>query len=77
MNGNNPDNISFPVVTNWDDLSLCPFARKAWVHQGNIDVEKEYEKGDFLRVYCEHDIRWCDAEYGCDNCVICSDHMNE
>lgn len=76
MNGNNPD-FSFTVVKDWDDLQSCPFARKCWVNPSNIDEEKSYEKGDFLRVYCDHDDRWCDAEYGHEYCVICTDHLEE
>ena len=42
------------------------------------DLKKcPFEKGDFLRVYCDHDLRWCDAEFGYDCCQICTDHLNE
>lgn len=67
----------YPVVTDWDELQACHFARKCWVNPSNINEEKPYEKGDFLRVYCDHDGRWCDAEYGCDSCVIYTNHENE
>ena len=78
MNGHNFDFESqFPVVTKWYSVSKCPFARKAWVNPSNIDEEKSYKKGDFLRVFCEHDIRWCDAELGYEYCSICADHLRE
>ncbi len=68
---------SYPVITDWDEFSECPFAAKRWVNRSNVDEEKSYEVGDFLRVYCEHDGCWCNAEFGVDNCVICSDHLAE
>lgn len=67
----------YPVVTDWDDLKACPFARKCYVNPSNVDEEKPYEEGDFLRVYCDHDGRWCDAEFGCDCCEIYNDHEDE
>ena len=78
MNGNNyDDEISFPVVTNWNNLSNCPLASKRWVNRENVEQAKSYEKGDFLRVYCEHDMHWCDAENGYEYCQICTDHLDE
>lgn len=54
MNGHNLDfDDHYPVITDWDDLSNCPFARKYWVNPSNVNQEKDYEKGDFLRVYCD------------------------
>ena len=48
MNGHNLDfDDHYPVITNWDDLSNCPFARKYWVNPSNVNQEKDYEKGDF------------------------------
>lgn len=76
MNGNNLVS-KYPVISNWDSVSDCPCVRKAWVNPSNVDKEKSYEKGDFLRAYCEHDLRWCDAEFGCNSCAICIDHMQE
>lgn len=67
----------YPVIKNWDEMKNCPCARKCWVNPSNVDLEKKYEKGDFLRVYCDHDGRWCDAEFGYENCAICEDHRNE
>lgn len=76
MNGNNP-NFYSPVVTDWDDLQNCPFAEKKWVNRSNVNKEKDYEKGDFLRVFCIHDIGWCNAENGHECCAICTDHLEE
>lgn len=67
---------SYPVI-NWGDVKGCQFARKCWVHPSNVDEEKEYEKGCFPRAYCEHDERWCNAEFGYEDCTICMDHLNE
>lgn len=69
--------VHYSVVTNWNDLQNCPFADKKWVNPSDVEEEKEYKKGDFLRVYCNHDLRWCDAELGYECCVICADHLNE
>lgn len=78
MNGHNLDfDAHYPVITDWDDLKNCPFSHKYWVNPSNVNEEKAYEKGDFLRVYCDHDLRWCDAEFGYDCCQICIDHLNE
>ena len=56
-------------------LSECPFADSRYVDPHNVD--EEVKKGGFLRIYCEHDGRWCDAEFGSDCCAICTDHLNE
>lgn len=76
MNGSNPD-FRLPVVTDWEDLKHCPFAEKRWVNPSDVDEEKDYEKGDFLRVFCNHDIGWCSAENGYECCTICLDHLKE
>ena len=63
MNGHNLDfDDHYPVITDWDDLSNCPFARKYWVNPSNVNQEKDYEKGDFLRVYC--DCKWYNKDVG-------------
>ena len=74
MNGNNLE-PEFPVVKDEDILSECPFANSRYVNPRNVD--EEVENGGFLRIYCEHDGRWCDAEFGSDYCAICTDHLNE
>ncbi|HHD2820131.1 TPA: hypothetical protein ACOTGY_001373 [Clostridium perfringens] len=65
------------VVTNWSELESCYFSEKRWVNPKNIDVEKEYEKGDFLRVWCGHDQCWCHAEMGPEYCCIYTDHRDD
>ena len=52
MNGHNIE-TQYPVITDWSNLSNCPFAQKCWVNPSNINENKSYEKGDFLRVYCD------------------------
>lgn len=72
------EDIKTVVVTDWDNKKSCMFARKCWVNPKNVDREKEYEKGDFLRVYCDHDQMWCSCEFwNTQDCVICSDHTKE
>ncbi|EHR1327345.1 TPA: hypothetical protein ACF2DS_001264 [Clostridium perfringens] len=65
------------VVKNWNEMKECFFAEKRWVNPKDVDVEKEYEKGDFLRVWCAHDQCWCQAELGPEYCCIYTDHRDE
>lgn len=65
-----------PVVTDWDGIKSCMFARKCWVNPSNVNKEKSYEIGDFLRVWCDHD-GWCSACYGVDFCRINQDHEKD
>lgn len=75
--GNDDMYDNTPVITNWEELSQCMFAKKLWVHPSDVNIEKEYEKGDFLRVWCVHDGCWCSEEIGAENCCIYNDHENE
>ena len=71
------DEFSAKVVTDWDSMKICYFSAKRWVNPKNVNEEKEYEKGDFLRIYCTHDQIWCSCETNDPNdCVIFSDHNN-
>lgn len=65
------------VITDWESVSDCMFSEKCWVNPKDIDNAKSFEKGDFLRVWCNHDGGWCAAENGLDGCVIYQDHENE
>lgn len=48
MNGHNLDfDEHYPVVTDWNNLSNCPFARKYWVNPSNVNQEKDYERVTF------------------------------
>lgn len=59
-------------------MKACMFARKCWVNPQNVDLNKEYEKGDFLRVYCDHDDTWCSCKIDDpDDCQIYFDHNKE
>jgi len=69
------DQMNKKVVTNWDDQSGCIFAEKKWVNPKNVNVQKEYLKGDFPRVWCLHESDWCEAKDG--DCQIRTDHENE
>lgn len=66
-----------PVITNWDELQSCMFAEKRWVNPKSVDISKSYEKGDFLRVFCNHDGEWCQAVFGLNGCKIYEDHEKE
>lgn len=71
------EDFSVPVVSDWSEMKECMFAEKCWVNPKNVDVSKEYELGDFLRVWCLHDECWCSASLGVECCAIYLDHMNE
>lgn len=69
--------ISEIVVNDWESVSDCMFSEKCWVNPKDIGTSKSYEQGDFLRVWCNHNGDWCEAEYGLDCCSIYQDHENE
>lgn len=66
-----------PVITNWHNCKNCYFSEKRWVNPKDVNTEKDYETGDFLRVWCAHDQCWCSAEFGYEFCCIYRDHEDE
>jgi len=72
------DDFTKKVVKDWDSMKSCYFADKRWVNRKNVSEAKEYEEGDFLRVYCTHNQIWCSNETNDPNdCAIFFDHNNE
>lgn len=60
------------IIKKRDDYKYCYFSEKKWVNPKNINDSsyKEHEKGDFLRVWCQHNQCWCSAEFGYESCII-------
>jgi hypothetical protein len=58
------------INTNWAIFKKCPFAMKEWVSSANVSEPKNYRRGDFIRVWCNHESKWCPLATNPDDCAI-------